>query len=44
MTTENNQGQYQVICDDCKTEIKRTNDVRESYMGGRCDDCKRGDK
>ena len=31
---------YAVKCDDCKHEIRRTNNIRESYAGGQCDDCK----
>lgn len=30
---------YAVKCDDCKVEIRRTDDVRESYAGGRCEAC-----
>ena len=27
-------------CDDCKVEIRRTEDIAESYAGGRCEACK----
>ena len=30
---------YAVKCDDCKQEIKRTNSVRESAEGWRCQGC-----
>jgi len=31
---------YTVKCDDCKRTLRETDDVRESYAGGRCDTCK----
>ena len=33
------QCKYVVKCDDCKTDIRRTHDIRESYAGGRCEVC-----
>lgn len=30
---------YDVKCDDCKTTIRTTTKVRESYAGGRCAAC-----
>lgn len=30
---------YAVKCDECKTTIRETDNVRESAAGGRCDDC-----
>ena len=30
---------YAVKCDNCKAEIKRTNSMRESAEGGRCQGC-----
>ena len=33
-------GRYVVKCDDCKIEVRRTDDVRESYAGTRCDACR----
>lgn len=32
--------QYAIRCDDCKTEIGRTNSLSESAAGGRCEKCK----
>lgn len=34
---------YDVKCDDCKVTMRQTEDVRESYAGGRCDACKTGE-
>lgn len=31
-------GQYEIKCDECKTTIGRTDSLRESAAGGRCDD------
>jgi hypothetical protein len=31
---------WAVKCDDCKTTMRRTEDVRESYAGGICDGCR----
>ena len=31
---------YLVKCNDCKRIIKETDDVRESYQGGRCEQCR----
>ena len=28
---------YAVNCDECKADIRQTEDVRESYAGGHCD-------
>lgn len=42
-TNETTTKRYIVKCDDCKVTIRQTDDVRESYAGGRCDTCgKRG--
>ncbi len=30
---------YEVKCDICKVTIRRTDDVRESYAGGTCEEC-----
>ncbi len=30
-----------VKCDDCKRTIRTTNELRESYEGGVCDECAR---
>ncbi len=38
MTTK--AAEYAVKCDDCKKTIRTTEEVRESYAGGRCGDCK----
>ena len=32
---------WDIKCDDCKKTIRKTENVRESYAGGRCDDCKK---
>jgi len=34
-------GKYTVKCDECKKKIKETNDITESYAGGRCASCRR---
>jgi predicted nucleic acid-binding Zn ribbon protein len=34
-------GRYFVKCDDCRKDIGRTDSMRESAEGGRCDECKR---
>lgn len=34
-------GVYAVKCDDCKAEMRRTHNVRESYAGGRCNSCRK---
>lgn len=39
MATEKT-GQYEVRCDDCKIGLRWTNDVKESFMGGRCAACR----
>ena len=31
---------YVVKCDDCKQEMRQTDDLHESAAGGRCDDCR----
>ncbi|MCH8852771.1 MAG: hypothetical protein IID41_09000 [Planctomycetes bacterium] len=31
---------YEVKCDECKTTIRKTTNVRESYAGGTCDPCR----
>ena len=31
---------YIVKCDECKRDIRETDDVRESYAGGTCDECR----
>ena len=36
---ERSNGEYEVKCDDCKVTLRRTDDVRESYAGGRCAKC-----
>jgi len=33
-------ARYVVKCDDCKREMRRTDDLGESAAGGRCDDCR----
>lgn len=33
---------YIVKCDECKRTIKHTDDVRESYAGGTCEQCMGG--
>lgn len=30
---------YAVKCDDCRQDIRRTDSIRESAAGGRCDEC-----
>ena len=32
---------YVVKCDDCKVELRRTGNVKESYAGGHCDACRK---
>ena len=32
-------GDYMVKCDDCKTVIRYTANVMDSYAGGRCAEC-----
>lgn len=32
---------YTVKCDDCKKEIRKTDSLRESVSGGRCEECKK---
>lgn len=31
---------YTVKCDDCKTDMRRTDSLHESACGGRCGDCR----
>ena len=31
---------YLVKCDDCHETLRETDDVRESYQGGRCEECR----
>lgn len=33
-------GLYAVKCDDCKAEMRRSDDLGESARGGRCEDCR----
>ena len=33
------QGRYIIKCDVCKKTIRHTDDVTESYAGGRCPTC-----
>jgi hypothetical protein len=35
-------GRYIVKCDDCKQTIRETDNIHESYEGGRCENCKAG--
>lgn len=37
-------GAYSIKCDGCRAELGRTDSVRESAAGGRCDDCRRRDE
>jgi len=32
---------YSVKCDECKKVIDRTNDIKKSYAGGKCNSCKK---
>ena len=38
-TDADTRKQYAVKCDDCKVEIRRTDNVQESYAGGQCATC-----
>ena len=33
------EGRYYVLCDECKTLIRRTDSLHESACGGHCDSC-----
>lgn len=33
---------YAVKCDECKTTVRMTTDIRESYAGTRCESCRAG--
>lgn len=37
-----NPGPYAVKCPECRTTVRMTDDIRESYQGKKCDACKKG--
>ena len=37
-------GRYIIKCDDCKTKLRETDIIKESFSGGKCSSCNNKNK